>query len=170
VALDDETIREFLETSYPRLVAAVSLVAGNREAAEDAVQEALARAWERSDRVEPIASLAAWVTRVSLNLSKSRLRRLRAEARAVERLRPSEASNNPESRTDVERSLLRLPRRQREVTVLRYYLGMDVKEIAATLRISDGTVKTQLFRARRALAALLGDGEQEEVDDPAGLR
>jgi hypothetical protein len=31
-------------------------------------------------------------------------------------------------------------------------------------------VKTQLFRARRALAALLGDGEQEEVDDPAGLR
>jgi RNA polymerase sigma-70 factor, ECF subfamily len=171
VALDDEMIRDFLETSYPRLVAAVALVAGSRDAAEDAVQEALARAWERSDRVEPIASLAAWVTRVSLNLSKSRLRRLRAETRAVERLRPSqETSHNPESRTDLERSLLRLPRRQREVTVLRYYLGMDVKEIAATLRISEGTVKTQLFRARRALAALLGDGEQEEVDDPAGLR
>ncbi|MGH7539700.1 MAG: sigma-70 family RNA polymerase sigma factor, partial [Gemmatimonadota bacterium] len=63
-----------------------------------------------------------------------------------------------------------LPRRQREVTVLRYYLGMDLKEIAASLRISEGTVKTQLFRARRALAALLGDGDQEEVDDPAGLR
>lgn len=170
MALDDETIREFLETSYPRLVAAVALVAGSREAAEDAVQEALARAWERSDRAEPIDSLAAWVTRVSLNLSKSRLRRLRAEARAVERLRPPREATERESRTDVERSLLRLARRQREVTVLRYYLGMDLKEIAATLGISEGTVKTQLFRARRALADLLGDGEQEEVDDPAGLR
>lgn len=136
------------------------------------MQEALARAWERGERAEPIVSLAAWVTRVSLNLSKSRLRRLRAEARAVERLRPSGQSpvGQEGSRTDVERSLRRLPRRQREVTVLRYYLGMDLREIASTLGTSEGTVKTQLFRARRALAALLGEEEQEEVDDAAGLR
>jgi RNA polymerase sigma-70 factor (ECF subfamily) len=171
VALDDETIREFLETSYPRLVAAVSLVAGSREAAEDAVQEALARAWERSDRAEPIDSLPAWITRVSLNLSKSRLRRSRAEARALERLRLSgQTSEKDEYRTDVERSLFHLTRRQREVTVLRYYLGMDLKDIATTLGISQGTVKTQLFRARRELAVALGDDEQEEVDDPAELR
>lgn len=152
-------------------MAAVGLVAGSRDAAEDAVQEALARAWERSERSEPIVSLAAWVTRVSLNLSKSRLRRMRAEARAVERLRSSgQTPPSTDTRTDVERSLLRLPRRQREVTVLRYYLGLDLREIAATLGISEGTVKTQLFRARRALAALLGEDEEEEVDDPAGLR
>ena len=46
--LDDVTIREFLGTAYPRIVAAVSMVAGDRATAEDAVQEALARAWERS--------------------------------------------------------------------------------------------------------------------------
>lgn len=169
MALDDETIREFLETSYPRLVAAVALVAGSRDAAEDAVQEALARAWERAG-AEQIRSLPAWVMRVSLNLSKSRWRRLRAEARAQERLSQPPAPAIAEPRPDVERALARLPRRQREVTVLRYYLGMDVSEIADTLGVSDGTVKTQLFRARRALAELLGDGEQEEVDDPAGLR
>ena len=56
------------------------------------------------------------------------------------------------------------------MTVLRYYLGLDVNEIAGLLRVSDGTVKTQLFRARRALGELLGNGEQEEVDDPARLR
>lgn len=168
MALDDETIREFLETSYPRLVAAVALVAGSREA-EDAVQEALARAWERAG-TEQIRSLPAWVTRVSLNLSKSRRRRLRAEARATERLRIASPPPSAESRTDVERALAQLSRRQREMTVLRYYLGMDLQEIAETLGITEGTVKTQLFRARRVLAELLGDGEQEEVDNPAGLR
>jgi RNA polymerase sigma-70 factor (ECF subfamily) len=70
----------------------------------------------------------------------------------------------------VEQALARLSRRQREVTVLRYYLAMDVSEIAGVLGITEGTVKTQLFRARRALAEILGDGEQEEVDDPAELR
>lgn len=169
MALDDETIREFLETSYPRLVAAVTLVAGSREAAEDAVQEALARAWERAG-MEQIRSLPAWVTKVSLNLSRSRWRRLRAEARATERLLPTSSLAPSESPLDVQRALTRLSRRQREVTVLRYYLGMDLSEIASVLGVSEGTVKTQLFRARRALAELLGDGEQEEVDDPAELR
>lgn len=169
MALDDETIREFLETSYPRLVAAVTLVAGSREAAEDAVQEALARAWERAG-TEQIRSLPAWVTKVSLNLSRSRWRRLRAEARATERLLPTSSLAPSESPLDVQRALTRLSRRQREVTVLRYYLSMDLSEIAGVLGVSEGTVKTQLFRARRALAELLGDGEQEEVDDPAELR
>ena len=68
------------------------------------------------------------------------------------------------------KALASLSRRQREVTVLRYYLAMNVNEIAGVLRVSDGTVKTQLFRARRALAELLGNDEPEEVDDPASLR
>jgi RNA polymerase sigma factor (sigma-70 family) len=169
VALDDETIREFLETSYPRLVAAITLVAGSRDAAEDAVQEALARAWERAG-TEQIRSLPAWVTRVSLNLSRSRWRRLRAEAKATERLGAAADQLQTDPRPEVEQALRRLSRRQREVTVLRYYLGMDVAEIASTLDVTEGTVKTQLFRARRALAEVLGDGEQEEVDDPAELR
>jgi DNA-directed RNA polymerase specialized sigma24 family protein len=105
-------------------------------------------------------------------MSKSRLRRLRAEARARERMRPIAEGSSPSlgSKTDVERALLRLPRRQREVTVLRYYLGMDVREMAHTLGASEGTVKTQLFRARRALAALLGEEDDEEVEDAARLR
>jgi RNA polymerase sigma-70 factor (ECF subfamily) len=169
VALDDETIRDFLQTSYPRLVAAVALVAGSRDAAEDAVQEALARAWERAG-TEQIRSLPAWVTRVSLNLSRSRWRRLRAEAKAAEHLRANSEHLQADPRPDVEQALARLSRRQREVTVLRYYLAMDVSEIAGVLDVSEGTVKTQLFRARRALAELLDDGEPEEVDDPAELR
>jgi RNA polymerase sigma-70 factor (ECF subfamily) len=177
--LDEATIRDFLETSYPRLVAAVALVSGSQAAAEDAVQEALARAWERSERGQPIDSLPAWVTRVAMNLSMSRLRRIRVERRyapkvAAAETAPAEAGA-VEDRVDVVAALSALPRRQREVTVLRYYLGLDVAEIARTLELNPGTVKTSLFRAREKLAAALGepavtddDGDQE--DDRARLR
>ncbi len=156
-------------TTYPRLVAGVTLITGSQAAAEDAVQEALARAWERSERGERIESLPAWVTRVAVNLSKSRLRRMRVEARHREfsnGLSDGTASES-DTRIDVARALAGLPQRQREVTVLRYYLGLNVAEIADTLELHEGTVKTSLFRARTALAAALGEAVEEENDHVA---
>jgi RNA polymerase sigma-70 factor (ECF subfamily) len=169
--LDESTIREFLVATYPRLVAGVALITGSRAAAEDAVQEALARAWERSERGEQIESLPAWVTRVAVNLSKSRLRRMRVEAKhrvdaAVHQ--GAEIGDATDSRIDVGRALADLPHRQREVTVLRYYLGLNVAEIARTLQLNEGTVKTSLFRARKALATALGE-QVEEANDHVAL-
>jgi len=165
--IDEVAIREFLHTVYPRLVGGLSLVAGSRAAAEDAVQESVARAWERSERGEEIESLTAWVTAVSLNLVRNRLRRLAAERRARARLgaREPSPSHSPEDRMDVTRALATLPRRQREATVLRYYLGMDVKEVAEVLGTSEGTAKATLFRARRALSRALGESDLEEAND-----
>jgi RNA polymerase sigma factor (sigma-70 family) len=169
--LDEVTIREFLATTYPRLVAGVALITGSRAAAEDAVQEALARAWERSERGEQIESLPAWVMRVAMNLSKSKLRRMRVEAKHRNAPTASEGSVDPVegsvSRIDVGRALADLPRRQRETTVLRYYVGLSVTEIARTLELHEGTVKTSLFRARKALAAALGEPAEEENDHVA---
>jgi RNA polymerase sigma-70 factor, ECF subfamily len=165
--LDESTIREFLVSTYPRLVAGVALVTGSRAAAEDAVQEALARAWERSEHGEQIESLPAWVTRVAMNLSKSRLRRMRVEARHRADIESHEASDGgaaSDSRIDIMRALADLPHRQREVTVLRYYLGLNVAEIAQTLELNEGTVKTSLFRARKVLAAALGEPVEEAND------
>jgi DNA-directed RNA polymerase specialized sigma24 family protein len=62
-------------------VAAVALVTGSRPAAEDAVQEALVRAWERTRKGEAIDSLGAWVATVALNVSRSGVRRKMAERR-----------------------------------------------------------------------------------------
>lgn len=156
-------------TTYPRLVAAVAMVSGSQAAAEDAVQEALARAWERSERGHPIESLPAWVTRVAMNLSMSRLRRIRVERRYAPRVAAAETApaeaGAVEDRVDVVAALAALPRRQREVTVLRYYLGLDVAEIARTLELNPGTVKTSLFRAREKLATALGDSPTSEDDD-----
>jgi RNA polymerase sigma factor (sigma-70 family) len=66
-----------------------------------------------------------------------------------------------EDAIDLRRALTTLPRKQREAAVLRYYLGLDVAEVARTMGISEGTAKTSLFRARRKLATQLGEREPE---------
>ena len=153
------------------MVAGVALACGSYAVAEDAVQEAVARAWERSERGERIASPKAWVTTVAMNLARSYFRRVLAERRARGRLADRVASTAPldgSARVDLERALAALPRRQREATVLRYYLDLDVREVAAVLRVNEGTAKTTLHRARRALARALGDTQSEEANDRAG--
>jgi len=164
--VDDDRIREFVDGEYPQVVATVALVCGSVATAEDAVQEALARAWERLDRGDPIDRIPAWVTTVALNLARSQMRLWRSERRARDRLGPlhDDLSNAPAASGDahaVREALARLPRRQREVTVLRYYLGLDVREIAEHLDIAEGTVKAMLFRARRSLATALGDEDDD---------
>jgi RNA polymerase sigma-70 factor (ECF subfamily) len=163
--LDEYAIREFLHTAYPLLVAAIGLLSGSRAVAEDAVQEGLARAWERSERGEDIRNLGAWVTTVALNLSRSGLRRLRIERRARDHSVARGSDEPSPLRVDVERSVAALPRRQREVVVLHYFLGLEVREIAEVLRVHDGTVKTSLHRARAALARSLGEPIEEEATD-----
>jgi len=161
----DAEVQAFFAESYSRLVAAVALIEGSRAGAEDAVQEALARALGHREVIE---ELPAWVTRVALNVAKGRLRRSKAEARANDRKAriPGRSTDRPDERIDVERALEGLPRRQRQATVLRYYLGMDVTEIAAALGVGEGSVKMTLFRARRSLAASLGEVDEEDDNEP----
>lgn len=170
--VDEVAIREFLHTSYPRLVAAVALTSGSRPAAEDAVQEALLRAWERSEKGDEIDSLEGWVTTVALNLARSALRRIRSERRARARLAGSTIGDPPTAdRIDVDRALAALPRRQREGAVLRYYLQMSTADAAKLMRVSEGTVKSNLARARATLSERLGAidddraTEEEEAND-----
>lgn len=80
--LTELEIREFLARDYGRFVNAMRLVSGNLPAAEDAVQEALARAWERSERGQRIESLTAFVATTARNLLRDRFRRLLVERRA----------------------------------------------------------------------------------------
>jgi RNA polymerase sigma-70 factor (ECF subfamily) len=148
----------------------MTLVCGSMPAAEDAVQEALARAWERSERGQVIGSLTAWVTTVARNLLRDRFRRLMIERQArrdlAERQGLRSAIGESERRTDVARALAALPRRQREVAVYHYFLDLPLAEIASLLHIPEGSVKSALHRARRGLAGTLADeDESTEVRD-----
>lgn len=167
--LDDAEIRGFLGRDYPRLVNAVALASGSYPAAEDAVQEALVRAWTRSERGDQVESLPAWVASVALNLTRSGWRRTMAERRARRRLPERSIAPAPsEEHIEVARALAMLPRRQREVAVLRYLLEMTTSEVAAALGIAEGTVKSSLSRARAHLAESLAVHDTEVTNDVEG--
>jgi RNA polymerase sigma-70 factor, ECF subfamily len=171
--LPHDSLAEFLDGDYRRLVAGLALVAGSHAAAEDAVQEALARAWERGRRGEQITSLSGFVAVVATNLLRSRFRRLLAERRARQRLgeglhqtptRPEAYLVATDLRVDLARALQALPRRQREAVVLHYFADLSIQDIALALGTKPGTAKGLLHRGRRSLQRQLGPGYQEGVD------
>lgn len=163
---DDPTITEFVQRDYARVVNAVAFATGNDATAEDLVQEALARAWARIDRGLTIESLPNWVVAVALNLSKSRWRRVALERKVLDRMeRPAPTPSPSGDPVDVARALASLPRRQREVAVLRYLLGMPTRDVADALGVSEGTVKNSLSKAREALAAQLAVTDEEVPSD-----
>src|SRR5919197_1819589 len=86
MGLDEQDIRDFLGAEYRRLVAGLTLLAESQAIAEEAVQEALGRAWERTERAEHIEHLVGWVAVVAANILRSALRRRLAERRARGRL------------------------------------------------------------------------------------
>jgi len=156
----DEFTR-FYEGGFARLVGQLALVTGNRHDAEDAVQEAFARASTRWSRLRDYDVPEAWVRRVALNLAVNGVRGRRRRLAALVRLGPPA----PVPAADVAdvalaEALAALPLGQRQALVLHHLVGMPVEEVAATLRVPPGTVKARLHRGRRALAAQLETGEE----------
>jgi RNA polymerase sigma-70 factor (ECF subfamily) len=162
-----EQLEDCVRAEYARLVGVVALVTDSVPLAEDAVQEAFAKAWERSRRGERFDHLAAWVVTVALNHARSGRRRSASERRAVDRLgtRPpvgvTPRPDAPEIGLAVRDALDGLPRRQREAVVLYYFLDLDVAGVAELLHVSPGTVKTALDRARKKLAVVLAEHDAE---------
>lgn len=160
--LDADDFAAQVAGHYARLVRAVTVVCGDRGLAEDAVQEALVRAWERLDAGVTLRSLPDWVAVVAMNHTRSTFRRRSAEGRARERLAARPAPGGDRSHEDVDGAaavhalLAELPRRQREVAALHYVLDLDVATVADHLGLSDGAVKNALFHARARLRAAVG--------------
>ena len=161
----EDDLEEFCSRTRTRLVGALSLYLGDAGVAEELANEALLRAVDRWAEVKAMASPEGWVHVVGFNLARSRFRRLAAERRAHERLgraRDSGSNYDPAEAMEVRTALARLPRRQREAVVCRYYLDLSAADTAAAMRCSPATVKVH---HRTALATLrdvgLGDDQEE---------
>jgi RNA polymerase sigma factor (sigma-70 family) len=126
---------------------------GSDPDAEDVAQEIAARAMLRWDRIASYAE--AWVARSATNLVLDRLRRSKRWTRIAPRLAPSAPRVVGDERIDLVAALSRLPRRQREVVVLRYLADLGEQEVADRLGCTVGSVKQH---ATRGLAALRLEG------------
>jgi RNA polymerase sigma-70 factor (ECF subfamily) len=161
-----ESFEEFYIGAVGRLIGQLFPVTGDLNEAEEVVQEAFTRAAARWSRLRDYDVPEAWVRRVAMNLAADRARNLRRQAKAMLILRPPPqvlpASVEALALAEALRSL---PIRQRQVLVLHYLADLPVGEVARTLEIPGGTVKSLLARGRHALAAKLG--EPEEVLDPS---
>ncbi len=155
----------FFQANYQRLVLSLGAAFDNPEAADEAVQDAFIRAYARWSRVQRLDSPAAWVRRVAINRlrdsHRQRVRRRRAEERAVEREPVGPAgdpvADGPGERDVLRRALATLPDRQRLAVALFYVEDLSVRDIARSMRISEGAVKAHLSQGRAKLAAVLAE-------------
>lgn len=142
--------------NYSSLVRSMTLVAGDRETAEDAVQEAFAQAHLHWARISSYGDPIGWVRRVALNrlfnVRRRRIRRWRALGRLGSAVpADTDEANQVTDRVDVHIALERLTVRQRTAVALYYVEDLSVAEIAIALGVPEGTVKSQLHRSREVL-------------------
>lgn len=140
------------------LVRLASLLTGDSAEAEEVVQDAFVQAQVGRARLRDPDKALAYVRSAVLNGARSRLR----HRRVVDRFQPGQGSPGPspesaavagDDRRQMMEVLRSLPDRQRECLVLRFYLELSEAEIAASLSISAGSVKTHVHRGLAALAA-----------------
>ncbi|WP_157692874.1 RNA polymerase sigma factor [Pedococcus dokdonensis] len=129
--------------------------------AEDIAQEAMLVAYRRWPYVRDLEHPEAWVRRTCANMAVSQFRRRLAELRALSRTRSAAATaTGPEY--EAFWALVRtLPRRQAQVVALHYLYDLSVADVAATLEVSEGSVKVHLSRARESLSRRLGPAGEE---------
>ena len=152
----------FFRTESHRLGTALYLVTGDAAEAEDLVQEAMARAYERWDRVGRMETPAGYVFRIALNLHRRRQRRAKLQAALV---RPPGLAPDPsqiaEAHAEALRVLAMLSSEQREAVVLVEWLGLSTEEAGRLLGIQPESVRGRVHRARQVV---------KQTEEPRGGR
>ena len=151
----------FYATTAAQLVRQLHAMTGDLLEAQDCVQEAYARAWQRWPQVQRYDAPEAWVRQVAWRLAVSRFRRACRGAGLLRRSGPPpDVPALGPDRVALVTALRRLPDAQRRAVVLHHLGGLSVQEVAAETDAPVGTVKARLSRGRAALAVLLADAPE----------
>ena len=171
----DQRAFEVLVQRYsPLVLRVVRGVLARSADVEDIAQEVFLRAYRSLGQIEAGSRLAPWLVRIAVNLCYDHLRRLRRrgersfselgpqEARVVDTLLHDEAALHAVDRLFLrevaEKLVGQLAPQDRAVLLLKEREGMNTREVARVLGCSETAVRLRLFRARRALRKLLGEG------------
>ncbi len=149
---------EFYESEYRAVVGLAYVLCGNRSVAEDLTQDAFTDAHKAWSKIGNYDNPGAWVRRVLVNKSTSRIRRAVFEAKALTKIgsRPAPVGELEERSEEVWAAVRALPTRQSQAVALYYWEDLSLQQIAEVLDCGSETVKTHLKRGRAALAAQLG--------------
>jgi RNA polymerase sigma-70 factor (sigma-E family) len=155
------------QTHAVGLIRLAVVMLGDRAAAEDVVQDAFIGLYRSWSRLADTSNALGYVRSSVLNRCRSEFRRrMRAERRAARQTAPNDAASAEvmalisEEHREVLLALRRLPPRQREALVLRFYLDLPVPEIAAAMGVTEGTVKSTTSRGLGALGQLLKEDKR----------
>jgi RNA polymerase sigma-70 factor, ECF subfamily len=165
---DQADFDAFYASTAQRVTSQLYAITCSRVDAEDAVQEAYARAWQRWARVSGLDDPEGWVRTVAYRAFVSSWRK--AASRTVAHLRhglPAADSGLSPDYVAIIAALRHIPAEQRRAIVLHHLVGLSVENVARETGAPPGTVKARLARGRRALAPLLS--EDAVGDDQASL-
>jgi RNA polymerase sigma-70 factor (ECF subfamily) len=147
----------------PAVRRAARALLGNEHDADDAAQDGLLAAWRAIDRYDPERPFRPWLMRIVLNAARDLQRR--GVVRRTEAISPAVAAPGSGPERDTDRALIRdrvaaalagLPERQRLAITMFDAEGYAHAEIAEVLGIPEGTVRSDVFHARRSLREKLG--------------
>jgi RNA polymerase sigma-70 factor (sigma-E family) len=153
---------EFFAENYDPVVRSLTLAIGDRARAEDAAQEAFAKAYRRWSSVAQMDRPVGWVLVVAMNQCKRWLARADRQF-AGERSDVVDHASFVVDEQSLRAGLEALPPRQRATVVLRYLGDLSTADVADALGCSTGTVKSALHAALKQLRVELDDAEDEEV-------
>ena|SRR5688500_12379240 len=158
--MDEDAFRSFYDRTARPLWAYLARITGDRQAADDLLQEAYYRLLRAQVAHEDESHRRHYLFRIATNLARDGYRRRNTSPDLVQGDIEANAAScaSPEVRLDLTRALRRLKRRERELLWLAYAQGSSHQEIGQTLGLKTGSIKPLLFRARRKLAALLRGG------------
>jgi len=164
--VDEEAFRGFYERNARGLWAYLVRVTGDREQADDLLQETFYRFLRAGGAHESEGHRRNSLYRIATNLARDARRRdlvrgiWAAASGAMEQIPSRESAGTAEGMADLTRALESLKPRERAMLWLAYAEGATHEEIAGALGVRPGSLKTLLFRARRKMAGLLGRGAE----------
>ncbi len=153
---------EMYREQAPRIYSLACRMAGSPEDGEDLLQEIFLQAYRKMDTFKGDSSVGTWLYRLALNhcldyvrSRQAKMKKLTDSLDADAAPEPTGGRTTPIAKVDLDRALERLPDGCREAFVLHDVEGFDHKEVAEMLGIAEGTSKSQVFKARLKLRALL---------------
>lgn len=171
--LNDDDFRDQLGAVIPHLRAFGRSLSGNRDTADDLVQETLLKAWGARGRFHAGTSMRAWTFTILRNLFLSQMRRARFKGEwddlTAERSLAAPASQHGSvDLSDMQRALMLLPQNQREALILVGAGGFAYEEAADICGVAVGTIKSRVARGRVALEEIM-NGNQLPARSESGM-